>query len=128
MSLVDVERLREIAEVEFADIVVEAFVPDANELRVILTDGSFVDIWFSLKLADRYSYHWERRAVDGTIYRHDNAPHKRWQSVTTFPKHFHNASETSVMESHLSDVPEDALREFLTCARARIGTPPESSQ
>ena len=92
MSLVNVERLREIAEVEFADIVVEAFVPDVNELRIILTDGSFVDVWFSLKLAGRYSYHWERQAVDGTIYRHDNAPHKRWQSVSTFPRHFHNAA------------------------------------
>ncbi len=44
MSLVDVERLREIAEVEFADIVIEAFVPDINELRIILSDGSFVDV------------------------------------------------------------------------------------
>ncbi len=85
MKLVDVERLREIAEVEFADIVVEAYVPDLNELRIILTDGSFVDVWFSLKLAGRYSYHWERRAIDGTIYHHDNAPHKRWQAVETFP-------------------------------------------
>jgi len=30
---VDVERLREIAEVEFADIVLEALVPDINELH-----------------------------------------------------------------------------------------------
>ena len=128
MSLINVERLREIAEVEFAGIVEEAFIPDVNELRVILTDGSFVDIWFSLKLAGRYSYHWERRAVDGTIYRHDNAPHKRWQSVTTFPKHFHNASETNVVESHLSEVPEDALREFLTFVRDRMGASSGSSQ
>ncbi len=35
MSLVNVERLREIAEVEFAGIVVEAFIPAVNELRVI---------------------------------------------------------------------------------------------
>jgi hypothetical protein len=128
MSLVDVKRLREVAEVEFADIVVEAFVPDVNELRVILTDGSFVDIWFSLKLAGRYSYHWERRAVDGTIYRHDNAPHKRWQSVATFPKHFHNANETNVVESYLSEVPEKALREFLSFVRDRMGAPSRSSQ
>jgi len=78
---VDVERLREIAEVEFADIVLEAFVPDINELRIILSDGSFVDVWFSLKLFDRYSYHWGRRAIDGKIYRHDNAPGmQRFQS------------------------------------------------
>ena len=67
MSLVDVERLREIAEVEVGDIVAEGYVPDLNELRLILVDGSFIDVWFSLKLVARYSYHWERRAIDGTI-------------------------------------------------------------
>jgi len=120
MNLVEVERLREIAEMEFADIVAEAFVPDINELRIILNDGSFVDIWFSLKLPGRYSYHWERRAIDGRIYRHDNAPHKRWESVATFPRHFHDGSEEHVVESHLSEEPEQALREFLTFARERL--------
>lgn len=128
MSLVNVERLREIAEVEFADIVVEAFVPDINELRIILTDGSFVDVWFSLKLAGRYSYHWERKAIDGKIYRHDNAPHRRWQSVATFPHHFHSGSETNVTESHISVDPEEALREFLTFARERMYLSPKASQ
>ena len=128
MKLVDAEQLREIAEVEFADIVAEAFVPDVNELRIILTDGSFVDVWFSLKLTDRYSYHWERRAVDGTIYRHDNAPHKLWLSVATFPKHFHNASESNVVNSNLSEVPEDALREFLTFVRERMSASSRNSQ
>ena len=93
MSFVDVEKLREIAEVEFSDIIMDAFVSDINELRIILKDGSFVDIWFSLKLSQRYSFHWERRAIDGKIYRHDNAPHRRWQSVSTFPNHFHDGSE-----------------------------------
>lgn len=123
MSLVDIERLRELAELEFVDIVVEGFIPDINELRLILIDGSVVDVWLSLKLAGRYSYHWERRAIDGTIYRHDNAPHKRWQWVATFPKHVHNGSETNVAESHLSEAPEEALREFLTFVRSRIGRP-----
>ena len=116
MSLIDVERLRESAEVEFADIVVEACGPGSNELRLILTDGSFVDVWFSLKLQWRYSFHWERWAIDGTIYRHDNAPHRRWEAVATFPRHFHNGSETNVSESYLSVVPEAALQEFLTFA------------
>ena len=113
MNQVNVERLREIAEVEFVEIVTEAIIPDANELRILLIDGSFIDIWFSLKLRDRYSFHWERRAIDGTIYRHDNAPHRRWQSVSTFPRHFHNGSELHVVESHISGIPEEALREFL---------------
>jgi hypothetical protein len=125
MNLVDVERLREIAEMEFTDIVAEAFVPDVNELRIILNDGSFVDVWFSLKLPGRYSYHWERRAIDGKIYRHNNAPHKRWQSVATFPKHFHDGSEDHVVESRLSEEPEQALREFLTFVRERFKMPAE---
>jgi len=128
MTVVDIGWLREIAELEFSTIVVEVFVPDVNELRIILTDGSFVDIWFSLKLADRYSYHWERRAIDGAIYRHDNAPHKRWRSVATFPRHFHDGSETNVVESHLSQVPQEALREFLAFVRDRINIPSRSSQ
>ena len=121
MSLVDVERLREIAEVEFVDIVVEAIIPDINVLRIILTDGSFVDVWFSLKLQGRYSFHWERRALDGKGYRHDNSPHKRWESVATFPRHFHDGSETNVSASHIREVPEDALREFLAFVRASTG-------
>jgi hypothetical protein len=121
VSLVDVAWLHEIAEVEFADIVVEAFSPGSNELRLILTDGSFVDVWFSLKLEGRYSFHWERQAIDGTIYRHDNAPHQRWEAVATFPRHFHNGNETNVSESYLSAVPEQALREFLTFVRTILG-------
>lgn len=118
--LVDTERLREIAEVEFSDVVLEALILDVNRLRIVLKDGSFVDVWYSLKLSGRYSYHWERRAIDGTVYRHDNAPHKRWQSVKTFPKHFHNGSEPCVSESSISDVPEEALREMLTFARDKL--------
>ncbi len=120
-SRVDTERLREIVEVEFTDVVTEILLPDLNEMRIILCDGSFVDVWFSLKLTNRYSYHWERRAIDGTIYRHDNAPHKRWQSVGTFPQHFHDESETRVVESNLSVNPEEALREFLQFIRGKMG-------
>ena len=118
MSLVDVGRLREIAESEFADIVTAVMIPDLNELRILLTDGSFVDVWFSLKLQGRYSFHWERRAIDGKVYRHDNAPHRRWETVATFPRHFHSGSETNVVESHISPDSAQALREFLAFVRA----------
>ncbi len=120
MTQVDIEQLRDIAEVEFSDIVREAISPDLNELRIILRDGSFVDVWFSLKIPGRYSYHWERRAIDGTIYRHDNAPHQRWSVVGTFPAHFHDGSEMKVIESRISDHPPRALREFLSFVREKI--------
>jgi len=73
--IVDTKKLKDIAEVEFNDIVVDVIVADLNELRIILIDGSFIDVWFSLKLEGRYSYHWERKFIDGAIFRHDNAPH-----------------------------------------------------
>ena len=112
MTQVDIDQLR--------DIVREAISPDLNELRLILRDGSFVDVWFSLKLPGRYSYHWERRAIDGTIYRHDNAPHQSWSLVGTFPSHFHDGSEMKVVESQISNHPPQALREFLTFVREKI--------
>lgn len=120
MTLINISRLREIAEVEFSDVVVDTASSDLNELRIVLIDGSFVDVWFSLKLEGRYSYHWERKAIDGTIYRHDNAPHKRWRKVKTFPKHFHEGSEEQVMESYLSDTAEEGLRGFLTFVRNKL--------
>ncbi|OQY26348.1 MAG: hypothetical protein B6I38_11480 [Anaerolineaceae bacterium 4572_5.1] len=120
MTRIDVDKLREIAEVEFASVVQETIIPGINELRIIFSDGSFLDVWYSLKLVNRYSYHWERRAIDGTIYRHDNAPHKRWQYVKSFPRHFHDGDEMNVVESHISQNPQEALREILTFAREKI--------
>lgn len=111
--IVDTERLKDIAEVEFNDIVADVILTDLNELRIIVIDGSFIDVWFSLKLKGRYSYHWERKFIDGSIYRHDNAPHLRWRDIPTFPKHFHNGSEDIVILSHISDEPAVALKEFL---------------
>jgi len=65
--IIDIKELKEIAEIEFSDIVEDVVLPDINELRIILIDGSFIDIWFSLKLKGRYSYHWERKFIDGSI-------------------------------------------------------------
>ncbi|BCV21988.1 toxin-antitoxin system TumE family protein [Moorella sp. Hama-1] len=120
MKRVNTSRLIDIALVEFADIVDDAYDPDINELRILLVDGSFVDIWWSLKLERRYSFHWERKSLDGKIYRHDNAPHKRWRRVKTYPRYFHNGSEDEVVESDLSESPEEALRQFLTFIRNKI--------
>ncbi len=111
--IIDIKELKEIAEIEFSDIVEDVVLPDINELRIILIDGSFIDLWFSLKLKGRYSYHWERKFIDGSIYRHDNAPHKSWENVKTFPKHFHDGDEDRVRESYLSEEPGEAIRDFL---------------
>jgi hypothetical protein len=81
------------------------------KLRLYICDDSFIDIYYSVK--GKYSYHRDRRFTFNKIYRHDNAPHKKWRNISTFPKHFHDSSEDIVVSSHISDFPELALREFL---------------
>ena len=116
--------LQQIVQREFADIVIDAQVltlptGDAHKLRLDILDGSLLDVFIST--SGRYSYHWERRLTPaGDLYRHDNAPHKEWRNVTTFPRHFHNGSEDLVVASHISDNPHQAIREFLTFVRRKL--------
>ena len=112
-------QLADIALTEFADIVLSAAV-HAAKLRLHFTDGSFADIWFSQRRPGLYAFHWERRHVDGTIFRHDNIPHRRWRRVATFPKHFHDGAEEQVTESLLPDEAEQALRVFLAFCREKL--------
>ena len=69
-----------------------------NKLRFHIIDDSLIDIFYSVN--GKYSYHWERRTINGSLYRHDNAPHSKWQNVKTFPKHFHYKTNTNVIESN----------------------------
>jgi hypothetical protein len=104
---------------EFADIVVVANIiftptPRAQKLRISLIDGSFIDIW--LTLDGRYSYHWHSLE----IYRHDNAPHERWNFVSTFPKHCHDGSEKNVTASNIPDDYREGVRFFLQKVREKM--------
>ena len=87
-----------------------------------MKDGSFIDVWFSIKVAGRFSYHWERRHIDGTMYRHDNFPDTNWQDVSTYPKHFHNGFQDVVDESNIDNDPFIALRQFMDFARAHLAS------
>jgi hypothetical protein len=115
--------LNELALSEYRDIVerTEFIFSPAGRIRklwIYLFDGSFVDVWCSLK--GDYSFHWERRLINGSLYRHDNAPHARWRQVPTVPKHFHNGREDNVESSFISDSPEEALQNFLDFVRGRL--------
>jgi hypothetical protein len=116
--------LRQISQREVPDIVLDAQIHllstgDPHKLRINIVDGSFLDVFLSA--SGRYSYHWERRLIPaGDLYRHDNAPHRRWRHIVTFPKHFHEGREDHVVESHISDHPREALREFLEYVRQKL--------
>jgi len=85
-------------------------------LRLNLSDLSYLDIRLA---ADGYAFHWERRSLDGTLYRWDDAPHHR--EVITFPHHLHNGSESHVIDSQLPTTSaESALRYVLGFIEEKI--------
>ncbi len=106
------ERLCRIAEVEFAAIVMQTdFL--GSKLRVLLTDTSYVDVWASRKLRGRFGFHWERQRLDGRIYRYDNFPDTNWAGVSTFPYHFHDGDQNTVIAAPFSSTLEQGFREFM---------------
>lgn len=111
--------LKRIIDTEYADISTDSII-SRGKLRAFMCDGSFVDIWFSQKIKGRFSYHWERRHLDGSIYRHDNFPDINWKNVMTFPKHFHNGSQDAAIESYLNENPTVGLHQFMDFIRLKL--------
>jgi len=117
--MTSLDDLVRIAEVEFAAIIIGAQALDPKR-RLFLSDGSFVDVWLSVRLPDRFGFHWERRHLDGTLFRYDNFPDFEWRAVSTFPYHFHDGSNSRVVPSPFpTDLPE-AFRAFLDFVRTRL--------
>jgi Family of unknown function (DUF6516) len=114
--MVDLVALERIAREEYADIVIGVYRIDAK-LRMLLTDESYLDFWWSEVEQGRFAHHWNRQHVDGTIHRHDNSPHRKWQHIETFPQHYHREREEAVQASFLPTDPHEAVRAFLTFCR-----------
>ncbi len=117
------KRIKRNLELKFSDILkstelIRGTAGRIRKLRLHLIDNTFVDIWYSPD--GSYSYHWEQRAIRNAIYRHDNAPHKKWRNVSTFPKHCHDGDQLNVTESFLPDDYENAVEEFFCLVRERM--------
>jgi hypothetical protein len=112
--------LRRIAEVEFAAIVVQTDCLE-SKLRVLLTDGGYVDVWVARKLSGRFGFHWERRHLDGRIYRYDNFPDTNWSGVATFPFHFHDGDQDTVIAAPFAATLEQGFREFMAFVQRTMG-------
>ena len=117
--MIELTKLKRIIDIEYSDIVSDSNIYH-DKIRVHLQDQSFVDIWFSRRIPGRFSYHWERRHIDGKIYRHDNFPDPRWKGVSTFPKHFHNGSQNQVQDSRINDNPLSGVHEFMDFLRRML--------
>jgi len=116
---VSYRELATIAEAEFSDVILQVD-QRAEKLRLHLIDGSYVDIWYSVRLEGRFAYHWERRMINGSVYRYDNRPHEQLKGMKSYPKHFHDGSEAKVRDCELGEDPKLVLRAFLQMVRAKL--------
>lgn len=114
-----IDDLKRIVEVEFANIVKNTYQID-YKVRIVLINNSFVDIHLSQKLSNKFGFHWECMDTKRTIYRYDNFPDKHWQSVATFPHHFHNGSQDSVEASPFPLAPIEGFRAFMEFIRSSL--------
>jgi len=108
----DLSKLKRIVDIEYNDITRDSSIYH-DKLRVFIRDGSNPGYLVFKEDTGSLSYHWERRQIDGKIYRHDNFPDPQWKGISTFPKHFHNGSQNKVQESKISDDPATGTRGFM---------------
>jgi hypothetical protein len=114
-----IEDIKRIAEIEFSDIVKNISQIDFK-LRVTLINNSFVDIYLSQRLPDRFGFHWECMDDAKTFYRYDNFPDNNWQTVKTFPYHFHNGSQDSVESSPFPLTTIEGFRAFMDFVKNKL--------
>lgn len=117
--MASIEDIKRITEVEFADIIKNA-QQIGYKLRIILVDNSFIDINLSQRLPGRFGFHWECMDDSRTFYRYDNFPDKNWQTIATFPHHFHNGSQDSVEASPFPSSIIDGFRAFMEFVRSKL--------
>jgi hypothetical protein len=111
--------IRRVAEIEFAAIVVQTDLLGAK-LRILLIDTSYVDAWASRKLVGRFGFHWERRHLDQSIYRYDNFPDVNWSNISTFPFHFHDGDQHTVVDAPFTPELEQGFREFMQFVKKKL--------
>ena len=122
ISAANLTTLQRIGLLQFEDIIVSSSI-SLNKLRFIFLDGSFLEIFNSRSIPERWAFQWERRHIDGTLYRHDNIPHPPWRNISSFPWHFHAGTEENVEKSDFQDDPIQNLLFFLSLIKNRINSP-----
>ena len=94
--------LQHLINLEFGDIV-RSFDLKRNKLRIFIIDDTYLDIFNSNNIRNRWAFHWECRHITNEIHRHDNIPHQKWSNIKTFPWHYHQRLEINVIESEFTD-------------------------
>ena len=66
--MIDLTKIKRISDIEYHDILAGSGTDICRDkIRAYILDGSVVDIWFSKKIPDRFSYHWEKRHINGDL-------------------------------------------------------------
>jgi hypothetical protein len=119
--MTDLEQIKRIIDVEYHDVLADIGSEIYHgKLRAFIIDGSYIDVWLSLKIPGRFSFHWERRHIDSTLYRHDNFPDLRWKDISSFPRHFHEGSQENLKDSPFDDDPSNGVRQFMNFVRQKL--------
>ncbi len=124
--MTSLEIIRRIAEIEFEQVVSFSEII-GKKLRLYLTDRSFIDIYISQTIKNRFAFHWEREHLDGEIFRFDNYPDVKWKKVKSFPYHFHNGDRAKVTATDFSQEIIGGFRDFMRFVQRKIKSGNKSS-
>ena len=116
---VTLDDLGHVAEIEFGNLVAER-QPLGEKLRLYLSDGTYIDLWLSRRLHERFGFHWECRHLDGTFYRYDNFPNTAWRDIASYPHHFHAGAQDTVISTPFATEPLAGFREFMRFVAAKV--------
>jgi hypothetical protein len=107
--------LAEIARNEFPSILKEDPVLLPDRLRLLLADGSFLDIRYPTR--NKYSFQWQGKDRLVRINTAEHHPH-----LSTFPRHVHFDEKTVTADNltKLENSPEENLRSVLSWIRSEL--------
>lgn len=115
----NLESIKLIAESEYSTIVEYAFNLD-YKLRLILIDKSFIDVNVSVKLENKFGFHWETKNKLNEIFRYDNFPDIKWSQLKSFPYHFHFKEQNNVIEPPFDKDLLKGFKEFMNFVKKEI--------
>ena len=112
---VSLRSLAELARSEFPSLLKEGPVLLPDRLRLLLVDGSFLDVRYPA--LNKYSFQWQaknRFVRINTAEHHPNLP--------TFPRHIHLDERTVAADTltKLENSPEENLRSVLSWVRSEL--------
>ncbi len=99
--------IAQCAQEHFSEILSETPIIFSDKVRLVFTDGSFMEIRYPVD--SKYSFHWQR---EDEIIRIDTAPHHR--QLSTYPRHMHNGKENDVVEDSVTEI-DNTIEENVKC-------------